>query len=274
MQTDPWDDWNGDSDSDLSSSSGSEAPEPDPEPLAPTFRFFDLPGELRERVLEYALHVDEPIDIGLNVVSKIKLLLVSKRFHHEAAAVFYSTNAFRILPTHSRAVERRAKPVLRRVPPRYRAMVTAAELRFGPHWSKPPKCWVVDKHLGLEQMKGLRRLDVFVQADPSDDVYQGFRISRDFYTHLAVEKLRAVLQRLPSVREVHIDHWPGVKRKGPLITALVDEARAKELRVGWGTQRLRPCTCGSPGVCSCSIVHARLEAELLALRLNMRVAAS
>ena len=210
-----------------------EKPKVTRKPVQP-FRFLDLPAELRERILGFALKSDQVIDLGQNLVSQVKLLLVSKQFHHEAAAVFYGTNTFRILPTHSRACERRAKPVLRRLARRYRPLITSAELRFGPHWGRPPKCWAVDRALGLEQLTALRRLNVFVQADPSQDMYEGFRVSKDFYTTLAANLLRAVLERLPKVVEVHFDNYSGVSRDGPLITALVDDAKQKGKKITWG----------------------------------------
>ena len=200
------------------------------------FRWFDLPTEIRQSILRLALHVDEPIDVGLNAVSQVKTFLVSRRFSGEAVRAFYGSNTFRILPTHPKAVSRRAKPVLRRIPRQYRSLITAAELRFGPHWSKPPKCWVVNKALGLEDLTKLRRLDVFAQADPSQDVYRGFRVSQDFYTFLASSLLTEILEVLPSVVEVRMDNDYGVARDGPLVGELVDVTSTMGKRLLWGTR--------------------------------------
>ena len=233
-----------------SSSASSSDTEPD-SPSEPTrqeakqavprpFRFFDLPPEIREKILRFALVLNEPIDLGLNAVSYAKHFLVSKQYGNEATHVFYGSNTFRVLPTHPKAVARRSKPVLRRLPRRYKALITHAQLHFGPHWGKPPKCWSVDKALGLEHLTALRKLNIYVQADPSHDMYEGFRISRDFYTVLASSLQTEILARLPAVTEVRLDNDPSVSRDGSLVTELCEVAGALVKKVTWGPRGLKP----------------------------------
>ena len=105
------------------------------------------------------------------------------------------------------------------------------ELRLGPGWSNPPRSWQVDDGLGLEEMEAVRTVKVFVECDPSHDMFDGFRIDRDFFTGFSGGLLQDVLQRLPSLKWVELDGWPSVKREGPLVKRLLEVARSAGVRV-------------------------------------------
>ena len=107
----------------------------------------------------------------------------------------------------------------------------SVELRLGPGWSSPPQSWRVDDGLGLEGMGAVRTVKVFVECDPSHDIFNGFRIDRDFFTDFSAGLLEGVLQRLPSVVQVELDGWPSVKREGPLVKRLLEVARDAGVRV-------------------------------------------
>ena len=66
---------------------------------------------------------------------------------------------------------------------------------------------------------------VFVECDPSHEIFNGFRIDRDFFTRFSGDLLEDVLGRLPSVAHVELDGWPSVKREGPLVKRLLEVAR-------------------------------------------------
>lgn len=89
----------------------------------------------------------------------------------------------------------------------------------------------MDDRLGLEEMVAVRTLTVFVQCDPSHDVFNGFRIDRDFFTDFSGSLLEDVLQRLPSVIRVELQGWPTVKKEGPLVKRVLEVARNAGLRV-------------------------------------------
>lgn len=89
----------------------------------------------------------------------------------------------------------------------------------------------MDGGLGLEEMEGVRTVKVFVECDPSHDIFNGFRIDRDFFTGFSAWLLEGVLRRLPSVVQVEIDGWPSVKREGPLVRRLLEVARDAGVRV-------------------------------------------
>lgn len=90
---------------------------------------------------------------------------------------------------------------------------------------------MVDERLGLEEMEAVRTVKVFVECDPSHDVFSGFRIDRDFFTGFAGRLLEGVLRRLPSVRQVELDGWPSVQREGPLVKRLLEVARNAGVRI-------------------------------------------
>lgn len=89
----------------------------------------------------------------------------------------------------------------------------------------------MDDRLGLEEMVAVRTVKVFVECDPSHEIFNGFRIDRDFFTDFSGGLLKDVLQRFPSVILVELDGWPAVKREGPLVKRLLEVARNAGVRV-------------------------------------------
>ncbi|GAD93397.1 hypothetical protein PVAR5_2007 [Paecilomyces variotii No. 5] len=226
------------------------------EPSAP-FRFFDLPSEIRLRIYHLVLFTPRnrnitrrstrwfPTRSNGNVGSsargrpiapasqRISLFLASRRMHDEAAHYFYSVQTFRIFPVQ----DYNRMPTIRALSPRYRAMVSTIELILGSSWTAPPKSWAVNKSLGLQDMVTMRMVKVFIQCDPSHPAFEGFRISRDYYTSFAGDLLRQILQSLPSVSEVEFDGWPSVDKHGPLMNRLLLETRLERKKIHWGPER-------------------------------------
>ena len=201
-------------------------------PQQPFFRFFSLPAELRSKILHSALlPTDHQPVIDLNAKNRasarqrLDIFLACRRLHEESYAVYYGGQTFRIFPTNHRFFGHRVRPLIARLPTRYRAIVKAVELRLGPGWSDPPRSWRVDGALGLEEMEAVRTVKVFVECDPSHEIFDGFRIDRDFFTGFSGGLLEDVLRRLPSVVRVELDGWPSVKRQGPLVKRLLEVAR-------------------------------------------------
>ena len=89
----------------------------------------------------------------------------------------------------------------------------------------------MDGTLGLEEMESVRVVKVFVECDPSHEIFNGFRIDRDFFTGFSGGLLEGVLRRLPAVVRVELDGWPSVKREGPLVKRLLEVARDAGVRV-------------------------------------------
>ncbi|KAL6706933.1 hypothetical protein ACN47E_004883 [Coniothyrium glycines] len=205
------------------------------------FRFFDLPGELRLRVYEHLLLFPNTIDLDptnyRHVAPQLRMLLVSHRMHEEASRIFYGLNTFRVFPIHGRYINRK-HPLLAWLPRRYRAHITSLELRLGPGFTKPPKCWVVDSRLGLAAAKKLHKLKIFVELDPaSNEVFEGFRVGQNFYTEYCVSLLRGLLAQLPTVSKVEFDAYPSVSKSSPLLKGLVDETKLNQKRITWGPER-------------------------------------
>lgn len=105
------------------------------------------------------------------------------------------------------------------------------ELRLGPGWSNPPKSWWVDSRLGIEEMINVRTLKVFVECDPSHDIFKGFRIGKDFFTGFAAHLLEEITSRLPALSRAEFDGWPSVMREGPLMKKLVAVAKERGLKI-------------------------------------------
>ena len=213
-------------DSSISPTSNTDPPE--------HFRFFDLPTELRLKILGMVLHTGQTLDIEYYNTRRSAILPVSKQFRTEASDVFYGGNTFRLLPTHGRAGSNKFQPLITRFSPRNRALLQSVELRLGPFWTNPPKCWKVDDRLGLEDVTSLRVLKVFVECDPSHSIFNGFRSARDYYTNFSGEILREIIRRLPNLQEVVLDGYPSVWKGGLLMKRLVEEIVNGQKKLIWG----------------------------------------
>ena len=195
----------------------SSVPEPDIA-RSPT-RFFDLPAELRHKILGSALRVDTIIDNNYRNSRRVAVMRVSKQFHEEAAAAFYGFNTFRLFPTAGSV----SQPLIKRFSARNRARLVSLELRLGPYWGKPPRSWKVTDALGLKDATAVRVLKVFIEIDPSHSIFDGFRSSEGFYTEFSGKLLKGVIHRLPNLKEVQFDSYPSVSRDGPLMKRLLEE---------------------------------------------------
>ena len=89
----------------------------------------------------------------------------------------------------------------------------------------------MDGRLGLEEMEGVKTVKVFVECDPSHEIFNGFRIDKAFFTEFSGGLLEGVLGRLPSVAWVELDGWPSVAREGPLVKRLLEVARLAGVKV-------------------------------------------
>ncbi|KAK3904548.1 hypothetical protein C8A05DRAFT_42397 [Staphylotrichum tortipilum] len=206
------------------------------------FRFLDLPSELRIEI--YMLHFEgsgRVIDLDSDnyklIYRKLAILWTCRAIYHEASHVFYATRTFRIFPTQPGRFFKTKKPLLARLTPSQRRSLTSLELRLGPGWNKPPRGWVVNAALGLAGCVNVRRLAVFVECDPSDNVFKGFRKADGFYEGFSRNLLDAVLAEMPFVDRVHFDAWSSVKKNGAMMTGLVDVARARGRTICWGPER-------------------------------------
>jgi hypothetical protein len=206
------------------------------------FRFMDLPSELRIEI--YALHfegVGDVLDLDSanykRIHKRLGILRTCRTIYHEASHLFYSTHTFRIFPTEPGRHFKTKKPLLARLKANQRRSLTSLELRLGPGWNKPPRGWVVNPALGLAECVNVRRLTVFVECDPSDNIFTGFRKADGFYETFSKNLLDGVLAEMPFVGRVHFDAWSSVKKSGEMMMGLLEVAHGRGRNIDWGPER-------------------------------------
>ncbi|KAJ8607196.1 hypothetical protein MRB53_040456 [Persea americana] len=204
------------------------------------FRFLDLPFELREEVLKHLLVLDDTVDLHPDncrkLAPRLSLFTTNWQLHDEATRVFYGRNTFRIYPTHDRFFFDK-EVLLSRLPSSYRHALTSLELRLGPGWTKPPKCWAVNDTMGFKDCTAVRRLRIFVELDPSQDGFKGFRVDTNFYTRFSQSLLHGLLSRMPSISTVEFDAYPSIRKSSELMGALMEEVEEAGKVVAWGKER-------------------------------------
>ena len=214
------------------------------------FPYFRLPFEIRTLILEHLLLYDHVIDYDpanyRTIAKRLQIFQVSKRMHEEAYRIFYGRNIFRLFPIH-RDFHKAESILLTRLPQRYRAAITRIDLRLGPHWADPPRCWTLgfgqvggakkkDKS-GLEDCVSLKEIKVFVEVDPSHPIFTGWRIDERFYTEFAGGLLKRICVLVPDLDVVEFDGWESVQLNGPLMQELRMEAADAGVRVRFGPER-------------------------------------
>jgi hypothetical protein len=219
----------------------SEAEDEEEPSVNKPFKFLDLPSELRNKI--YGFHfgnapavLDLDTDNFRNVWRKLSILFTNRQIMAEASHNFYSTHAVRLFPVNGKFFKAK-KPLLARISPRCRASISTFELRLGPGFAAPPRGWIINDALGLEDCTRVRVIKVMVQVDPSTPIFKGFRnVEEGFYERFSQNLLEGVLMKVPSVTEVQFDAWPSVSRSSPIMQGLLATARKHGKMVSWGPE--------------------------------------
>lgn len=206
------------------------------------FPFLSLPSELRNKIYSLVfscapahLDLDPTIFKIFQQTQMFAIFRVSHQLYREATHHFFSTHTFRIFPTYPGRYFKTKRPLLARLPAQYRESITSLELRLGPGWNNPPRGWVVNDALGLADCTSVRVLKIFVECDPSDAIYKGFRKSDGFYEGFSANLFDEVMKRVPSIKTVEFDSYPAIKRSGGMMRALEEVAAKYEGKmVSWG----------------------------------------
>jgi len=126
------------------------------------------------------------------------------------------------------------------LPVKYRQAINSVELLLGPGWHKPPRCHNVLPALGLRDCTSLRTIKMWVDCDPTDNVFNGFRgpnATEDTYVWFCCDMLHGILEQVPSMELVEIDHDNRVKKESPLTAALQRKTEEFQKRFRWGPVR-------------------------------------
>ncbi|KAI0020797.1 hypothetical protein F4780DRAFT_740851 [Xylariomycetidae sp. FL0641] len=201
-----------------------------------------MPSELRVKVYEYHFantgHVlDLDPDNYRRIHQKLAILRTCRTMYAEASYYFYSSHPVRIFPCHPGKFFKTKKPLLARMKPGQRASLNSLELRLGPGWSKPPRGWVVNPALGLADCVRVNKVTVFVECDPGNDIFKGFRQPNGFFEAFAKALLTGVLEEMPWVERIEFDAWPSVKKSGALMRGLIDLTASRNMKISWGLER-------------------------------------
>lgn len=212
-----------------------------PKPKDPPFRFLDLPSEVRLEVYDYHFsNIGEILDLDHDnykrIHRKLTIFRTCRQIYAEAHHLFYSTHTVRIFPIWGKFFKSK-KPLLSRMSDNQRSSMSTLQLRLGPGFNRPPPGWVVNEKLGLKSCVNVRRLKVFVECDPSNAVFEGFRRSDGFYEKFSRNLLEDVLKAIPWCKTVEFDANPSVQKNGPMMTGLLETAKASARRLAWGPEK-------------------------------------
>lgn len=214
-----------------------------PKPETKPFRFLDLPTELRVKVYkDFFGNTGRVIDLDPDnhrrYRKKLAILRTCRTIYNEAAYLFFSTRTFRIFPTHPGKFFKTQKPLLARLSARQRSYITSLELRVGPGWSNPPTGWVVSEKLKLAGCVNVKNLTVFVECDPSDNIFNGFRKFEGYYERFCQGLLTGIVKDLPpGLTSVRFDAYSSVKKSGVMMRGLIRAASKAGMPITWGPER-------------------------------------
>lgn len=205
------------------------------------FHFLSLPSELRIKIYSYFFN-DIPAILDLDpdnykrIHKKLGLMRVCKQVHDEATYALYSSRTFRVFPTHPVRLFKSKKPLLSKLKPHQRQCITSLELRLGISWNAPPKGWVVNPALGLNDCADVHTLKVYIDFDPSDNAWKDFRAD-GFYESFCSNLMTDVINALPSVSVVEFDAWSCIKKSGAMMQTLITVAQDCGVAIEWGPER-------------------------------------
>ena len=92
--------------------------------------------------------------------------------------------------------------------------------------------------MGLSKCTALKQLKIFTELDPeSSRICQEWMKNHRSYTDFSRELVIGILTAAPTISEVWFDGFPSVAKEGPLITALLGEAKRFGKRITFGPLR-------------------------------------
>ncbi|KAJ3497198.1 hypothetical protein NLG97_g2087 [Lecanicillium saksenae] len=215
---------------------------PKPKAVEKKFPLLSLPSELRIKIYEFFFaEITEVLDLTREnhkrIHKKLGLMRTCRLISNEATHFLYSTRTFRLFPTTPGRYFKTKKPLLARLSARQRQCLTKVELRLGPGWSAPPAGWVVNTALGLQDCIHVNTLRVYVEVDPSDNIFNNFRRADGFYEEFSRKLLENTLKGLPSVHTIEFDAYESVQKRGAMMRSLFSIATKSDRVITWGPDR-------------------------------------
>lgn len=86
----------------------------------------------------------------------------------------------------------------------------------------------------------MRNLKIFIELDPSVDVFNGFRgknCTKETYKWFCVDLLTGIFDQVPSLEKIEIDAFPAVKKDSMLVTAVSELVKERKKKLIWGPLR-------------------------------------
>lgn len=97
----------------------------------------------------------------------------------------------------------------------------------------------------------MRTLKIFVECDPSDNIFAGFRgagATEDTYKFFCINLLLGIFQQVPSLHTVEIDAYPSVKKDSPIVLGLRRHIERAGKSLTWGPLRGWDLESDEPGL--------------------------
>lgn len=96
---------------------------------------------------------------------------------------------------------------------------------------------MINDALGLADCIRVRTLKVFVECDPSDAIFNGYRKHEGFYETFCADLLEEILKIVPSIEVVEFDGYSSVNRTGDMMSGLGEVVAKYDKVVAWGPER-------------------------------------
>ncbi len=86
----------------------------------------------------------------------------------------------------------------------------------------------------MKDLTSLKRLDVYIEIDPSSTIFKGFRQSETAYTEFASALFKKTIAMLPVLEEVRFAGYSDVSLGDSLLAELIADTKQAGKTVSFG----------------------------------------